>query len=612
VPFPEPPPGDDPVRAAFHDALRATPEPADLDLHADLGAVVARARTRRRRRRGISVVAAATAVALLAGGVALAASTGDGGTDQVLAGDGDTTPEPTTVPGSACLVPPAEAVGADDGSLQLVLEAGPDVAPGSVIPFRLDGDLGELGDATIDLGPAVVEWWDGTRWAHAHEVADLFDAEQPAGSGDRTYPTFGAITAAVGPLAWYRITLPLMWNDVTQADGTGTWGGFDLHAFWSVGCTPGNAPDPGADIVGCDLPAISVFLEPGLDAEQVEIVRGSLATLEEEGVLSDLSYLDRAESYARFQQLFADNPELLIGVGPSDIPTAFVASVVVAEADRVHAAVEGLPGVAQVLDAFDPMTCGTSWWLDPSSGPSEACDDLLATTTTTTVPAGVGIDVVCAELDPSTPTTTTSATDVSETCDDFLATTTTVPPDAGYSMLVDCIDLIPSDSTTTTASSPGGPAAPEPDCPVVDLAAHTVLGVLSGPVGDRPVLEITWSVNEPEAPVVVTASIDGVVLGSTGYDPADPPAELPGIVTLFWPGYPDLVIGVLADDHVLLPPGTTSYDGMWWQPSVVTDRIDELGGRLFAATPSDSDTIAAAPSPGHRYQTCITATGEPR
>jgi hypothetical protein len=576
VPSPEPPIDDDPVRAAFRDALQAMPEPADLDLRADLGAVVGRARSRRRRRRGLTVVAAATAVALLAGGVALAASVGDdGGTSEVLAGDGDTTPEPATVPSPRCLVPPAEAVGVDDGSLRLLLEAGPDVAPGSVIPFRLEGDLG---DATVDLGTAVVEWWDGTRWAHAHEVVDLFDAEQPAGLEGRAYPSFGAITAAIGPLAWYRLTLPVVWNDVTQGDGMQTSGGLDLQAFWSVGCTPGNAPDPDANaqVVGCDLPAISVFLEPGVDAARVEAVRDALRALEQDGVVSSVTYLDAQASYMEFQRRFADSPDILAGIGPDDVPTSFVAEVVIAEADRVHAAVEGLPGVAQVLDAFDPMTCGTSWWL----GSPETCVELLATTTTTTVPTDRIEHVSCAELVPTEPTTTTVP---GETCVDLLATTTSTPPEAGYAIVVDCVEFEPADPSTTTTASAAGPAGPpEPGCPEVDLEARSVRGL----VGRGAIeVEISWSLDQPEAGVVIALRVEGDLGPRGGYD-RDRIAES-GYVAISGGPDPDILVGVVADGRALLPPGQTVDDGRRWEPELLTDPIEGLGGRVFAARVSE-------------------------
>ena len=55
--------------------------------------------------------------------------------------------------------------------------------------------------------------------------------------------------------------------------------------------------------------------------------------------------------------------------------------------------------------------------------------------------------------------------------------------------------------------------------------------------------------------------------------------------------------------HVLLPPGQPSFEGQTWQPEVVTPRIDELGGRLFAARVTDPD-IAAMPWPGHEYPRC--------
>jgi hypothetical protein len=518
VPTPEPPPGDDPIRAAFRAAFDARPEAVDLDVRADLGAVVGRARARRRRRRGLVVVATATAVALLASGLALAADGGGArGADEVVAADGPPASGAESLP--PCGAPPVALVGEASVDASLGIEVSP-----VDDPERSDVLLDVLaaGRGWVDHSLGLERWVDGA-WVHEWDVSvdpwwDPGSSEShPRGvdlvpGRDRAH---GVVHDhyRVAP-GWYRAVAVV---DLSFDGTTGT----VRSAPFAVGCDPDG-------------------------------VEGELTTCPEPGTLEDL------------------------------------------------------PRVDSVLGDTD-LVCGRA-----DAGSGEACSDVVATSTTS---PGVITDCV----DPE-------GRDGDPTCAELLATTTTAASTSGRLEHVSCVGLeTATTSSTTTATStsttpettttaPGGSAEPPaPDCPAVDLVTRTVRGLLDGPDDDLPVIEVTWAVDRPEAQVVLTVSVDGVPLGASGFDPAEP-SDLPGIVTLFWPAYPDLVVGVLADDHVLLAPGTTTYDGQtWWQPSVVTDRIDELGGRLFAATPARSDTIAATPSPGHRYQICIDpATGERR
>ncbi len=106
-----------------------------------------------------------------------------------------------------------------------------------------------------------------------------------------------------------------------------------------------------SSLVGGDIEFI-VWLEP--DATQPAI--DAVATvLGESPLIESLPYLSQAETYAEFQEFWAQEPEVLAVVKPDALPTSFRVSMVPdAEPEAVAALVEELQGLSDVRDVeFD-------------------------------------------------------------------------------------------------------------------------------------------------------------------------------------------------------------------------------------------------------------------
>ena len=86
-----------------------------------------------------------------------------------------------------------------------------------------------------------------------------------------------------------------------------------------------------------------VWMEPAADAQSIAAVEAALAN---SGLIDDLEYVDHDETYAEFQAYFADEPEVVAGVAPDDLPTSF--RVETDLPDQVAADVRLLPGVSAV------------------------------------------------------------------------------------------------------------------------------------------------------------------------------------------------------------------------------------------------------------------------
>lgn len=91
-----------------------------------------------------------------------------------------------------------------------------------------------------------------------------------------------------------------------------------------------------------------VFMQPNATDAQIESVR---AELDDNPQVREAEYCDQDCAYAEFQELFADDPQLLANVSPEILPPSFKVKPVDADSDAVVALGEvfsGQPGVREV------------------------------------------------------------------------------------------------------------------------------------------------------------------------------------------------------------------------------------------------------------------------
>ena len=102
-----------------------------------------------------------------------------------------------------------------------------------------------------------------------------------------------------------------------------------------------------------------VFLEPGADAADDEVIR---RTLLEHPEVVGVRHLDTDDAMAEFECLFADRSDMVGTVDPSDLPTSYRVDVgdIAPESAEGHpvvedvaAAVRGLPAVREVVHPSD-------------------------------------------------------------------------------------------------------------------------------------------------------------------------------------------------------------------------------------------------------------------
>ncbi len=98
-----------------------------------------------------------------------------------------------------------------------------------------------------------------------------------------------------------------------------------------------------------------VFMNPDATAEQIEAVGRKL---DEHPQVSSKSFVDKAQAYEDFQQLFPNSPQFTETLTPEDLPTSFRVVPATADAaviDAVGTQFSREPGVYQVVFAKDTI-----------------------------------------------------------------------------------------------------------------------------------------------------------------------------------------------------------------------------------------------------------------
>lgn len=96
----------------------------------------------------------------------------------------------------------------------------------------------------------------------------------------------------------------------------------------------------------CDGVSVTVFLEPDIPDERRRVVREEIGELEE--IESEVVYVDSAEAYEEFSEMFRDQPDMVDDVGPSDLPSSYRFRVDAEALPTVGRRLQGLPGVHKV------------------------------------------------------------------------------------------------------------------------------------------------------------------------------------------------------------------------------------------------------------------------
>jgi len=121
---------------------------------------------------------------------------------------------------------------------------------------------------------------------------------------------------------------------------------------------------------GCD--SAVAYLDAGAPAEQVEAVGRAIRAVP--GVTAT-DYLDREESFATFQRLFADDPEIVQSMDPDDLPTSYRVGIAGEDPEATITALQELdsPGIYKVDSMCGLIDCDAA---DPARRPDPSwCQD---------------------------------------------------------------------------------------------------------------------------------------------------------------------------------------------------------------------------------------------
>ncbi len=106
--------------------------------------------------------------------------------------------------------------------------------------------------------------------------------------------------------------------------------------------------DRAAAKVRADVQLEIFFRVPEVKAE-VQAIQSSLDELKRSGEVRSYTYLDHNAAYAAAKKLFADDPDLLLDVKPSDLPVSFRVSLRDAkQVENIARQFTGRPGVSNV------------------------------------------------------------------------------------------------------------------------------------------------------------------------------------------------------------------------------------------------------------------------
>jgi len=294
----------------------------------------------------------------------------------------------------------------------------------------------------------------------------------------------------------------------------------DLPDLPVVACAPGEDFD------------LAVHLVPDASTAEVSTVGEAL-----EATGFAMRYVDRDETFARFQELFADSEGLLATVDPDDLPTSYVLDLdQPADEAAVRAAVEGSSTVYQVVtvecerpttDMFDllgrafPCSEGyqTVFYLSPTASAveSDAVRDALETHDRVRAFRVISTDEVAAALEAEAPEASWDPASIPTA---YLATSDTEEDDLAIRGEVSDLAGITGTSSSDCTDAPPEPTGERPTQAVaVTDRGHVV--VLDTATGD--VIRDLGGFDDPTDPAVADQpggpySITGVALHPNGQD----------------------------------------------------------------------------------------------
>ncbi len=93
-----------------------------------------------------------------------------------------------------------------------------------------------------------------------------------------------------------------------------------------------------------------VYMNVGVTQSQVDAVDAQMESAVADGLVANYEYLDEEATFAEFERLFEDRPEVTEGIKPEDLPTSFRAKLADAKFAKEAADLfEARPGVDNVL-----------------------------------------------------------------------------------------------------------------------------------------------------------------------------------------------------------------------------------------------------------------------
>lgn len=116
--------------------------------------------------------------------------------------------------------------------------------------------------------------------------------------------------------------------------------------------TASSSPDdiPAPPVTEGCLPNTFIYLVPEASTEQVQGVRSTLESLD----LEPYEYLDREATAEEFRRLFADQPDFVAAVDPSDLPQSFRLPETLPA--QTITAIEGTSGVLRIESSDESCT----------------------------------------------------------------------------------------------------------------------------------------------------------------------------------------------------------------------------------------------------------------
>lgn len=136
----------------------------------------------------------------------------------------------------------------------------------------------------------------------------------------------------------------------------------------------------------CDGVNVNVFLDPDVSDERRSAVRAEIEDIE-----SDIVYVDQAEAYEEFSELFRNEPDMVRSVNPEQLPPSYRFTLDDEPAPAVSERLRALPGVSEIAVGPCDDTLGRRRVPMPSPYRSSRSSSMMRTGS---APTGTTLSVV--------------------------------------------------------------------------------------------------------------------------------------------------------------------------------------------------------------------------